>query len=145
MRMSSIKDRESAARSHELLVGIMMQAKHRLIKLAGEFNVTGMQAIMVFLLKTPRPMNSFTKLFNCDASNITGIVDGLESRGLATRFPDFSDRRIKTIKLTSDGEKLRRQFIKLLIDDKESSFYNLTDKELATFNRLLEKIAEFNV
>lgn len=145
MRMSSNNEVDSAARSHELLIGIMMQAKHRLIKLAGDFNVTGMQAMMVFLLKTPRPMNSFTKLFNCDASNITGLVDGLESRGLATRFPDIHDRRIKMVKLTPEGEKLRKQFIKLLIEDKESSFYNLSSSELVTFNKLLEKIAEFNV
>ncbi|HET8991540.1 MAG TPA: hypothetical protein VFN31_00710 [Candidatus Saccharimonadales bacterium] len=143
--MSSINETDSAARSHELLIGIMMQAKHRLIRLAGEFDVTGMQAMMVFLLKTPRPMNSFTKLFNCDASNITGLVDGLEARGLATRFPDLHDRRIKMVKLTDEGEKLRTQFIKLLIEDKESSFYNLSANELITFNSLLEKIAEFNV
>ena len=143
--MSNINETTGSARTHELLIGLMMQAKHRLITLAGEFNITGMQAMMVFLLKTPRPMNSFTKVFNCDASNITGLVDGLELKGLASRFPDKNDRRIKMVKLTEDGEKLRHQFIKLLIEDKESSFFKLSDTELKTFNKLLEKIADFNV
>lgn len=143
--MSSINESTGIARSHELLIGLMMQAKHRLITLAGEFNITGMQAMMVFLLKTPSPMNSFTKLLNCDASNITGLVDGLELRGLASRFPDKRDRRIKMVKLTKEGEKLRSQFIKLLIEDRESSFFNLSDSELKTFNRLLEKISSSNI
>jgi DNA-binding MarR family transcriptional regulator len=145
LRMSSIKGSEDIARSHELLIGIMMQAKHRLMTLAGELNIPGMQAMMVFQLNTPRPMNSFTKLFNCDASNITGLVDGLEQRGLATRFPAEKDRRIKMVKLTASGEKLRNQFIKLLIEDKESSFFNLSPSDLKTFNRLLEKIATYNI
>lgn len=143
--MSSINEDANVARTHELLIGLMMQAKHRLITLASEFNITGMQAMMVFLLKTPSPMNSFTKLFNCDASNITGLVDGLELKGLATRFPDKNDRRIKMVKLTDEGERLRNTFIKLLIEDRESSFFKLSEAELKTFNKLLAKIADVSV
>jgi DNA-binding MarR family transcriptional regulator len=138
--MSSINKSEQLAHTYELLIGCMMQAKHRLTEIAGENNITGMQAMMLIMLQEPSPMNSFTKIFNCDASNITGIVDGLEKRGLAARFPLEKDRRIKMIKLSPDGEKLRDLFSKLLIEDKESNLFRLKDSELETFNALLQKI-----
>ena len=138
--MSSINKSAQLAHTYEMLIGCMMLAKHRLIEIAGENNITGMQAMMLIMLKEPSPMNSFTKVFNCDASNITGIVDGLEKRGLAARFPLEKDRRIKMIKLSADGEKLRQHFAKLLIEDKESNLFRLEDSELEIFNKLLKKI-----
>jgi len=42
----------------------------------------------------------------CDASNVTGIVDKLEARGLARR-EQAEDRRVKVLTLTKEGEALR--------------------------------------
>jgi MarR family transcriptional regulator, organic hydroperoxide resistance regulator len=46
------------------------------------------------------------KLF-CDASNVTGIVDRLEARGLIERRPAEHDRRVKLLVLTDAGERVR--------------------------------------
>ena len=43
----------------------------------------------------------------CDASNVTGIVDRLEARGLIERRPGASDRRVKVLVITREGERLR--------------------------------------
>jgi DNA-binding MarR family transcriptional regulator len=44
-----------------------------------------------------------------DPSNVTGLIDRLEARGLAERRPDPNDRRIKGLALTSAGAKMRER------------------------------------
>src|SRR5690348_2450936 len=58
-------------------------------------------------LDEPRTMSEVAAILNCDNSNVTGIVDGLEERGLATRQPAPADRRVKLIALTAEGRRLR--------------------------------------
>lgn len=45
---------------------------------------------------------------NCEASNLTGLVDRLEARGLVERQPHPDDRRVKCVGLTAAGEQLGR-------------------------------------
>jgi DNA-binding MarR family transcriptional regulator len=61
----------------------------------------------VRLLDQPRTMSEIAAVLHCDNSNVTGIVDGLEEKGLATRQPSPADRRVKLIALTPEGRKLR--------------------------------------
>ena len=89
------------------LVAFLLQAKQQVIAVAGEFGLTGIQALtllMIDRIESPS-MSSFCKLYDCDASNITGIIDGLENKGLVSRQPHSSDRRIKIIRLEEEGKK----------------------------------------
>jgi len=138
--MSSINHGKAVEQSFELLIKCMLQSKHRLVELGSELNLTAMQAIILLLLDKPKPMHSFTKVFNCDASNITGLVDGLELKKLAARFPDEKDRRIKMIKLSSKGEKFRVTLLARLEKSQGSVLLKLNSKELSTLNSLLQKI-----
>ncbi len=61
----------------------------------------------VRLLDQPRTMSEIAAVLHCDNSNVTGIVDGLEEKGLATRRSSAADRRVKLIALTLEGRKLR--------------------------------------
>lgn len=124
----------------ELLIKCMMQFKHSLAELGSEYDLSSMQAMMIMLLDEPGSMNSFAKLFNCDASNVTGIVDGLEQKNLALRFPDIKDRRIKMIKLSSKGKNVRRLLLSRLVDKNGLVSLNLKHSELNEFISLLEKI-----
>ena len=45
----------------------------------------------------------------CDASNVTGVVDKLEARGLIARQADENDRRVKALVVTPKGRELRKQ------------------------------------
>jgi DNA-binding MarR family transcriptional regulator len=58
-------------------------------------------------LDRPRTMSEIAAVLHCDNSNVTGIVDGLEEKGLATRRPSEGDRRVKLVELTAQGRKVR--------------------------------------
>jgi DNA-binding MarR family transcriptional regulator len=55
----------------------------------------------------PIPMGRLAETLACDASNVTGLVDRLESRGLVCRRPSAADRRVKALALTPKGARLR--------------------------------------
>ena len=55
----------------------------------------------------PLPMHELATRLRCDNSNVTGIVDRLEQRGLVERRPFDQDRRVKHIVLTAHGEEIR--------------------------------------
>jgi DNA-binding MarR family transcriptional regulator len=55
----------------------------------------------------PIPMGKLAESLSCDASNVTGLVDRLESRGLIHRIADSTDRRVKVLELTPAGVRLR--------------------------------------
>jgi DNA-binding MarR family transcriptional regulator len=57
----------------------------------------------------PIPMSGLAGALMCDASNVTGIVDRLEDRGLVERRSAPHDRRIKMLALTPAGARVRRQ------------------------------------
>ncbi len=52
-------------------------------------------------------MHQLASILACDNSNVTGIVDRLEARGLVARKPYAQDRRVKHIVLTPLGAELR--------------------------------------
>lgn len=64
------------------------------------------------ILDQPRTMSAIADFLRCDNSNVTGIVDGLEARGLAERTPSPSDRRVKLIALTAEGRRLRARLMR---------------------------------
>jgi DNA-binding MarR family transcriptional regulator len=49
-----------------------------------------------------------------DPSNLAGVVDQLTERGLVLSRPGTHDRRVRVIRLTADGVRLRRKLIACL-------------------------------
>jgi DNA-binding MarR family transcriptional regulator len=76
-----------------------------------EFDLAKQQAFALVRLdpERPRPMSELAAEMFCDASNITGIADRLESRGLVERRSAEHDRRVKMLALTPQGERVRAQ------------------------------------
>jgi DNA-binding MarR family transcriptional regulator len=64
------------------------------------------------ILDQPRTMSEIAADLRCDNSNVTGIVDGLEARGLAERTASPGDRRVKLIALTAEGRRLRARLMR---------------------------------
>ena len=60
----------------------------------------------------PLPMSRLADALSCDASNVTGLVDRMESRGLVRRRPSPEDRRVKVLQLTATGARLRTQLLR---------------------------------
>ncbi|MFC5906372.1 MarR family winged helix-turn-helix transcriptional regulator [Streptacidiphilus monticola] len=71
---------------------------------AGARSLTGAQAkVLALLRRGPMPMRRIAHTMSCEPSNITGIVDRLEARGLVERRPDPEDRRVKLVAATDAG------------------------------------------
>jgi DNA-binding MarR family transcriptional regulator len=130
----------SLEQSYLVLLNFLMLSKRRVFELGAESGLTGMQAMMLFMLDHPRPMHNFKKVFNCDASNITGLVDGLEQKQLASRYEDQADRRIKMVKLEPKGKRARTTLLRNLSAHGSPLLSKLNPAELQTFIALLEKI-----
>lgn len=54
-------------------------------------------------LDQPMPMREMAARLMCDASNVTGVADRLEERGLVERRVDPADRRVKLLVRTELG------------------------------------------
>jgi DNA-binding MarR family transcriptional regulator len=65
-------------------------------------------------LDRPRAMSEIASVLHCDNSNVTGIVDGLEEKGLVTRQPAAHDRRVKLIALTAEGRRVRTRLTRAI-------------------------------
>lgn len=77
---------------------------------AARAGITPAQATVLTMLSTPMPMRRLAERMGCDPSNITGIVDRLEDKGLVERGADSSDRRVKQISATPAGRKALASF-----------------------------------
>ncbi|MFF9805708.1 MarR family winged helix-turn-helix transcriptional regulator [Streptomyces coeruleorubidus] len=76
---------------------------------AAEHALTGAQARLLSLLcLEPLPMRRLAQRLKCEPSNVTGIVDRLEARGMVERRPDPADRRVKVAAATSEGRRVAR-------------------------------------
>lgn len=77
-----------------------------------EIGLTFPQAHALKLLDPdrPLPMSEIAERLVCDASNVTGIADRLEARGLVERRAG-DDRRVKALALTAKGAETRRHVI----------------------------------
>ena len=102
----------------ELLAEVFTSNKPRSHAICAEFDLAPMQAFALRKLApgTELPMSALAEWLMCDASNVTGIVDRLEARGLTERRPSARDRRIKMIALTDKGERLREQLMERFLE-----------------------------
>ncbi|GAA3045808.1 MarR family transcriptional regulator [Streptomyces roseofulvus] len=74
---------------------------------AASENLTASQGkALTVLRRGPAAMRALAETMTCDASNITGIIDRLEKRGLVRREAGTSDRRVKNVILTPEGERV---------------------------------------
>jgi DNA-binding MarR family transcriptional regulator len=95
---------------------LAMENRARLMDALEELDLTFMQAHVLRLLDpaTPRPMGDLAVELKCDASNITGIVDRLEARGLVERRSAPKDRRVKALAPTPAGLEMRGRVLEAM-------------------------------
>ena len=95
--------------SWECLFDLLMSQRARVPAIAAEFELSPVQAYVLRLIEPGEgvPMGRLARGLACDASNVTGIVDRLEARGLIERRPGAGDRRVKVLVVTREGERLR--------------------------------------
>ena len=87
----------------------------------------------------PVSRRELAERLQCDPSNVTFLVDRLESRGRLTRARARSDRRIKALALTPAGIELRDRLIATIADS--SMFTSLTRAQQKQLADLLQRAA----
>src|SRR4249920_1483443 len=98
-----------AREAQRLFFQIGMVQRARIGAELAELGLTFAQAHALRLLdpEQPLPMNAVAEGLFCDASNVTGIADRLEARGLIERRSAGGDRRVKALALTPAGTEAR--------------------------------------
>jgi MarR family transcriptional regulator, organic hydroperoxide resistance regulator len=93
-----------------LLAGLVYPPRY--LDIARRLGVTPPLLGALHFLEQPQTMGAMADFLHCDPSNVTGIVDGLESRGLAERRPAEHDRRVKLVALSAEGRRLRAKILR---------------------------------
>ena len=93
----------------QMLVRFFFAQRAHLPSLAAGLELSPAQCHVLHLIEPGQtvPMGHLADRLACDASNVTGLVDRLESRGLVRRQPSDRDRRIKVLQLTPAGLRVR--------------------------------------
>jgi len=126
-----------------LLARLFFAQRANLPPLAAELQLSPAQCHVLHLIEPERPipMGQLAETLACDASNVTGLVDRLESRGLVRRRPSAGDRRVKVLVLTPTGSRLRA----LLLDRMTAppaALERLSLREQRTLVRILTRLLE---
>jgi DNA-binding MarR family transcriptional regulator len=125
------------------LMEFIALSKQQMFKIAAEFELTSPQVLLLLLAARDekRTMHSYCDMLGCDASNITGIVDGLERKGLVKRAEHPTDRRIKMLQLQPKGAEIRAAILEQLSDRNQSFILSkLSNEEVEQFTSLIRKI-----
>ena len=100
-----------------LIHWMMVTNKQRFFAIGQEFDLAPQQAIALRMLGAgPRRMGELAQALFCDSSNVTGITDRLEERGLVRRESAEGDRRVKLLVLTDEGERMRVEITKRMAE-----------------------------
>ena len=94
-----------------LMGKLLWQTRPRMLAVAGEFGLTPPQMFALRALDPDRPvpMRELAAQLHCDSSNVTGLADGLEARGLVERRLAEHDRRVRMLVVTERGAQVRER------------------------------------
>lgn len=98
-----------------------------------------LKALLSLQPEGAEPMRVLAKGWGCDASWVTGIIDGLEERGYVERRVLASDRRVKVVQVTPQGEEAKARALQRLHEPPACiSALDLADQE--ALRDLLRKV-----
>jgi MarR family transcriptional regulator, organic hydroperoxide resistance regulator len=132
-----------ACEAWQLLLKLFFSQRADLPTVASEFELSPAQCHVLHLIEPgqPIPMGRLAEALACDASNVTGLVDRLESRGLVRRRPSSEDRRIKVLELTPAGARLRSTVFERMIKPPDS-LARLSAEEQQALVKILKRVLE---
>jgi DNA-binding MarR family transcriptional regulator len=111
-----------AEEAQKLFFEIGMVQRGKIAAALGGLGISFPQAHALRLLdpEKPMPMSALADRLFCDASNVTGIVDRLEARGLVERRSAEGDRRVKALGITPAGVELRNEVLAIMSEPPEA-------------------------
>ena len=125
----------------QLLMKFFFAQRGHLPSWGAEFELSAVQCHVLHLLEPgqPMPMGRLAQTLACDASNVTGLVDRLEARGLVERRPAPGDRRVKVLDLTPTGLRLRTQLLRR-VAGRPLPLSELSAEDQRTLVRILKQL-----
>ncbi|MEV0337046.1 MarR family transcriptional regulator [Nocardia sp. NPDC050717] len=107
---------------------------------AASENLTASQGkTLTVLRRRPASMRALAEVLTCDASNVTGIINRLEKRGLVRRETSESDRRVTTLVLTPEGERVT-DAIRAKMNATRAGLDRLSEDERELLSGLLKRV-----
>ena len=88
----------------------------------------------------PASMRALAACLHSDPSNITGLVDRLEAKGMVERRADPSDRRVKALVLTDAGRRARAQ-LRRIMEEPPAALARLDPQQLRVMHQALSELA----
>jgi DNA-binding MarR family transcriptional regulator len=126
----------------DLIASVVARYHEEYEEAAAGHALTGAQAKLLGLLTLePLPMRKLAQKLKCEPSNVTGIVDRLEARGLVERRPDPADRRVKVAVVTDAGRGVARSLRESLRFAREP-LAGLSEEERVVLRGLLRRMLE---
>jgi DNA-binding MarR family transcriptional regulator len=130
-------------RAWQLLMKFFFAQRRHLPSYGTPLDLSPVQCHVLHLIEPgrPLPMSRLADTLSCDASNVTGLVDRLESRGLVKRQASVEDRRVKVLQLTPAGSRLRRQLLRQMAG-RSLPLTKLSLEQRRTLVRILEALVD---
>jgi DNA-binding MarR family transcriptional regulator len=126
----------------ETLIGVFMEIDGLFSTASRRLRLTPQQAQLLCFAQHLQPsFGELATLLHCDKTNITGLVDRLQRRGLLTREPDPNDRRMTRVHLTPQGEAVTGQFQQAINTTLTTSFSSWPTTQRDSLVHLLQSAA----
>ena len=91
---------------------------------------------------SPRVMSRLSERLHVTNSNLTGVVDRLERKGLVKRYRSRTDRRVQHIEMTPEGQSAHRDIAADNVLWVARAFTELADNEVIELQNLLLKASK---
>lgn len=123
-----------------LLLEVSLWFKRTLTEAAAAESLSPPQGALLRELSPGKPiaMSALAEVLACDAANVTGLVDVLERRGLVVRSTADTDRRVKLLTTTKEGESVRTRLVSRLLEPPQW-LIALSASDIVTLARVLER------
>src|ERR1041385_4520647 len=135
--------KSDACEAWQLLVKFFFTQRRGLPTVASGVDLSPAQCHVLHLIEPgrPIPMGRLAEALAGDASNVTGLVDRLESRGLIRRQASSDDRRVKVLELTPAGIRLRSTVLERMTKPPDI-LSRLSDDEQRALVRILTRLLD---
>jgi DNA-binding MarR family transcriptional regulator len=133
--------RDPATEAWELFMEIFGEVRPRMLDVQADYGLKPPQFFALNALDEPQPMSHIADMLRCDRSAVTWITDRLEERGYVERRADESDRRVKLLALTDEGQRVREE-IRAQLALPPDSIASLSRADQRTLRDLLRKALE---
>lgn len=120
----------------------LRQAKQRAVAEVGltDFEYDTLHVLMIRDTPGSASPTELAAELGVSGAGMTGRLDGLERAGWVRRIPSVEDRRRVIVEVTKAGIAIWRRAMDIRGDAEDDLAGALSERELATLNRLLKKV-----